>query len=129
MIICELEFNTPDPENPKYSLAEVDYYAWIPAGSGFPNHRLSLRKNLETGEFEVYRAWEEKRLVSRGTLTMIQNVETGSEEVAFSSKSLEEAIKFADNEYHKFHGEKMKDEMCQHKYPVKAIGCPVKEVR
>jgi hypothetical protein len=54
MIICEWDFNDPDPQNPNYSAYEVDYYMWIP-GRGINDHRLSLRKNLKSGKYEVYR--------------------------------------------------------------------------
>ena len=57
MIICEYEFERPDPKNPQYSLVEVDIYGWIPRDfwSEIRDHRLSLRKNLKTGKFELYR--------------------------------------------------------------------------
>lgn len=124
MIICEYEFERPDSENPDYSMCEVDYYAWIPAGSGFPNHRLSLRKNLKTGEYEVYRHYVQTHVTSRKELTVIQEKELGTEEVAFKSKDLAEAIKFADGEYKRFHGDDEEpDQVCQHKYPVQSFLC------
>jgi len=126
VIVCESEFEHPDPDNPDYSMAEVDYYAWIPAGSGFPNHRLSLRKNMKTREYEVYRYYVEQRLISRGALTVITNVPMEREEVAFKSLSLEEAIRFAGNEFKRFHGLDHEDKVCQHKYPIKAFFCKVK---
>ena len=55
MKICEYEFEREDPNNKGYSLTEVDTYAWIPERMGIQSHRLSLRKNLTTGRFEVYR--------------------------------------------------------------------------
>ena len=126
MIICEKEFERPDRDNPNYSMCEVDYYAWIPQGSDLQNHRLSLRKNLRTGEFEVYRCFSETRLVSRKGLTVITGDDTGQEEIAFKSKNLGEAIYFADGEWNKYHGQeapKEPDKVCQHKYPVKAMFC------
>jgi hypothetical protein len=123
MIICESEFERPDPNNPDYSLAEVDFYAWIPATCGFPNHRLSLRKNLKTGEYEVYRAYVEARLIARGPLMVITNEPTEKEEVAFRSKSLEEAIAFARSEVKRFHGHDTNDRVCTHRYPNKSMFC------
>jgi len=106
MIICELEFEKPDPKNPDYSLLEVDYYAWIPKNNHIVSHRLSLRKNLKTGKFEVYRFFYTRRI----------------EEVAFEG-SFEEALKFADAEYEKWHGKKESDKVCQHRYPYKSLSC------
>jgi hypothetical protein len=118
MIICELSFNKPNPDNPKYSLHEVDFYSHIPFTSyqammlfGVPNHRLSLRKNLETGEFEVYRYYHiDKR-----------------EEVVFSG-TFEYALEFANNQERKFWGhiyDKEPDIPCQHKPPnIDITFCP-----
>lgn len=124
MIICEYEFNRPDSKTPDYSMCEVDSYAWIPAGSDMPNHRLSLRKNLKTGEYEVYRHYYEQHLISRGPATVIVGKDTGQEEIAFKSKDLGEAIRFADGQYRKYHGDEEKaDQVCQHKHPVRSSLC------
>jgi len=127
MIICEHEFDLPDGDNPNYSMGEVDYYSHLPYGSDFPQHRLSLRKNLKTGQFEVYRRFSQTRLVSRKSLTMITQDDKGTEEVAFSG-SLQEAIDFATAETNKFWAkvfgkEREIDQICQHGYPVKATFC------
>src|SRR5271157_4943396 len=59
MIACESEFETEDGNHPGYSLCEYDIYGWIPfrkaAERGITNHRLSVWKNLSTGEYEMYR--------------------------------------------------------------------------
>lgn len=123
MIICKYQFNQPDSKNPNYSFDEIDYYAWIPAGSEFPNHRLSLRKNLITGDFEVYRRFQQGLIFSRKTLTISTNVDSGGEEVVFKSSDLGKAIEFASGEYLKYHGDRMGDQVCQHKSPVKAMFC------
>jgi len=107
IVICEFGFDLPDAKRPKYSMREVDYYAFIPfkAREKVRNHRLTLRKNLETKEFEVYRFYYEAK----------------TEEVVFSSKSLAEAIKFADGQWNKFFGSNFKKEpdiLCQHKKPI-----------
>lgn len=126
MIICESNFEMRDSKNPNLSMTEIDYYAWIPAGSDLPNHRLSLRKNLRTGEYEVYRRFYETKLTSRKQLTVIKGEDTGKEEVTVHSKNLAEAIKFACNEYRKYHGDRLDDQVCQHRYPVKSRWCEVK---
>ncbi len=59
MIICEDRFKHEDPHNLGYSALEMDFYAHVPTGRASNNavasHRLSLRKNLTTGFFELYR--------------------------------------------------------------------------
>lgn len=59
MYLCEYSFNREDPNTPGYSMDEPDYYAWIPHKfhSQIPNHRLSLCKNLLTGEYEFHRVY------------------------------------------------------------------------
>lgn len=141
MIICEAEFNQPDPKTPKYSMTEVDFYSHIPptAPLGTPfnmrNHRLSLRKNLETGQFEVYRCFMQRSLTSQkvqmedeagrpilARLTLITNrpVQQKVMVVAFDSKDLREAVRFASGEARRFwsglHKEE-DDKVCEHKPP------------
>ena len=121
MIICEYEFEKPNPRNPDYSLAEVEYYPWIPAGSVLSNHSLSLRKNLVTGKFEVYRR-HYMGYVSAGRGIMADGGTT-LENVVFRSSSLDEAIGFAHKECVKYHGKPEKDKVCTHEYPMKTTGC------
>lgn len=104
MIVCETDFERPDSKDPNYSQAEVDYYGHIPSDSGFSQHRLSLRKNLKTGNFEVYRAYAKSYLTSRKSLTIIGSKETGRTEVVFSG-SLQGAIDFATKESNRFWAE------------------------
>jgi hypothetical protein len=111
MIICELGFDIPD-KNPNYSLREVDFYAFVPypiqKEKGIENHRLSLRKNLKTGKFEVYRYYhyEEK------------------EEVVFSG-NFKEALKIANREREKVWGNRLNDIPCEHKEPnIDRVFCP-----
>lgn len=129
MIICESQFEREDPDRKGYSHAEVDWYAWIPQGSDLDNHRLSLRKNLVTGEFEVYRRFFEKVLISRGKTTIITGKDTRLEEVAFKSKDLATAIRYADGQYAKYHGTEEEpergDKVCQHTTGLRAWGCQV----
>lgn len=124
MIVCEYDFMMPDRKNADYSQSELDYYAWIPAGSDLPSHRLSLRKNLITGDYEVYRRFYQQRLVSRGAVTVITGDDTGQEQVAFKNKDLGAAVSFADGEWKKYHGnDKDPDQICLHKPPTQHWLC------
>ena len=110
-------------------MCEVDYYAWIPAGSHLQNHRLSLRKNLKTGKYEVYRRFFSRYTAARRGLVISTGVDMHCENVVFSGESLEEAIDFAHKECVKFHGKSnRKDEVCQHEYPTKATRCEGKKM-
>jgi hypothetical protein len=117
MIICELGFEDPDPKNPNLSFREVDFYAFIPLSAQqrykVKNHRLSLRKNLATGKFEIYRAYMDE-----------------TEEVVFTG-SLREALEYANkcwNKYWGHLGKREKDKPCKHKFPqIDTFFCP-KEV-
>jgi hypothetical protein len=108
MIICELGFNDKDAKNPKYSFREVDIYALVPYPMqrkyGVRSHRLSLRKNLETNQFEIYRFY----------------YETQTEEVIFSG-SFKNALEFANRQWNKYWGhigKREPDIPCQHKPPI-----------
>lgn len=115
LIICELGFEDEDKNKKGYSFHEIDYYAFIPYESkinfGIENHRLSLRKNLKTGKFEVYRFYHFSE----------------EEEVVFSG-SFKEALEFANKECNKFWGHLGKrepDKPCEHKYPnIDRFFCP-----
>jgi len=107
MIICEYGFEKEDPYKKGYSLLEVDIYAWIPSKYQIEvaNHRLSLRKNLKTGLFELYRYYYHNH----------------SEEVIFQG-SFEEALKRANEEWNKYHSEwagksREPDIPCKHEPP------------
>jgi len=116
LIVCGLRFDRPDPNNPRYSLLEVDFYGNIPyakLAEGMMPHRLSLRKNLEKGKFEVYR-----RYFLTGAL--------GKEEVAFEG-SLEEALAFANREVQFIWNTNFEpDRPCKHEEPEMALDCPLK---
>jgi len=108
IIICEKGFSDPDPKNPKYSMREVDFYAFVPFVKqreyNVRSHRLSLRKNLETKKFEVYRFYPNSE----------------EEEVVFSG-DFKGALSFANNERKKYWGSIGKiepDIPCQHEYPI-----------
>lgn len=135
MYICEYSFLDEDPENPGYSMAEPDYYAWIPADkrSAIPNHRLSLRKNLVTGEWEFYRAYTSQAnvqiLQNRKVLGhMITFSESGVEEVAFKTKDFQKALDWGNNEWRRMHGDDgREDKPCTHggSGTTSALFCPV----
>jgi len=117
MIVCEYEFERPDPRNPSYSLVEVDFYSWIPREywSETRNHRLSLRKNLKTGRFELYRHY----------------YVDGSEQVIFTG-SLEECLKKAEEEWKQYHygwaGVEPEFKPCRHRPPEISSLCPMRKV-
>jgi len=79
------------------------------------DHRLSLRKNLKTGRFELYRYY----------------YFTGSEEVIFTG-SLEECLKKAEEEWKRFHygwaGVVPEFKTCRHRPPDISSLCPKRRV-
>ena len=147
MIICESEFESPDPALPDYSMCEVDYYAWIPAEAqrsmeygttdgrtwskeATPNHGLSLRKNLKSGEYEVFRRFardEDAAKCQNWSLAStgggFGGVQIYRVEVICHSPDLGLAIGAASAEYMKFHGNKSSDKVCEHKRPIRAMSC------
>ena len=133
LIICEYSFLDEDRDNPGYSMTEVDYYAWTPATmhAQTPNHRLSLRKNLVTGEYEFYRRYATRQIKTilagseRGL--MITNKDSGIEEVVFRDKDFQKAIDFGNKEYARWHGEEHFDEACTHGHESTSTFCPVVE--
>lgn len=144
MRICEYNFLDDDPDSPGYSHAEVDYYAWIPFKhhSMMPNHRLSLRKNLVSDEYETYRAYHLGTTVQRikavheereETGIMITHTPSGIEEVAFKSKDLQEILEWGNREWNRWHGapdyEREPDELCLHTgvWRETAVFCPVEK--
>jgi hypothetical protein len=56
VIICEKEigWNSIDPQDPRIAAREVDIYGHTPR-AGMGDHRLSVRRVLATGQFELYR--------------------------------------------------------------------------
>jgi hypothetical protein len=95
----EKEFEYPDPNNPDYSMVEWDCYIFHGTGNPVPEERFreSVRKNLKTGKYEVYRhhwfqpgSWKEDPW----------------DEVIFTSPSLEEAWNYAEQDRDRMlHGE------------------------
>jgi hypothetical protein len=99
MRICEYEFETEDPNHAGYSFVEVDRYSWIPKGRGIQSHRLSLRKNLTTGEFEVYRSYT--------------SAEGQKNEVIYSG-NLQGAVDITNEENKKYFNANDTDVVCDH---------------
>lgn len=95
MIICETEFKKPDPNNPDYCIDEVDMKT-------MHGYRVSLRKNLRTGEFEVIHT-------IFGRPPQVQVVK--------STKSLKEALDFTNSAYD------LNDQACQHTPPIMSDDC------
>jgi len=107
-IYCDTGFDIEDSNNKGYSLRELDFYQWIPAEMRKieKNHSFSLRKNLNTGLFELYRNYFDTKEIL----------------VVFSTKDLQEALDTANriwNTYHsKWSGQKReRDTICEHKPP------------
>lgn len=133
MFVCESEFLIADPKTPNYSMTEVDFYSHIPYGFDFPQHRLSLRKNLKTGEYEAVRAFQKRTVtIKHSPLTSVlidSGTFTGEETVAFKDKDLSKVLAFLNAEVKKFwgkvHGKWEPDELCQHKPPKKNTFCKI----
>ncbi len=130
MYLCEFAFNKEDPNIPGSSMDEVDYYSWIPAKfhSQTPNHRLTLLKNLITDEYEFHRIYINTlvgRLRNLGIV--VTQREAGYTEVAYTTKSLQEAVDWGNREYNRFHHvpgeERHDDKICQHVHPHKYTFC------
>ena len=127
MYICEYLFDRPDSDNPKYSQHEVDYYAWAVDPTGkMPSHRLSLRKNLETAKFEVYRRFNKRQVMRIPDGIFITHEDTtGIDSVALEG-NFADALEFADNEWECWHGngDHERDKPCQHEYSKQDSLCP-----
>lgn len=73
MLVCELDrnWNVRDVyhQKPDYSLLELDIFSHT-RGKANPDFRLSVRKNIETGQFELYRDYHssaEEEVVLKGS--------------------------------------------------------------
>ena len=122
IIICESEFDTEDGNHEGYSLAEIDIYAWIPWNkskhSGIENHRLSMWKNLNTGEYELYRNYHGSSSCYDG-------------DVIFKDPDMMVVLDEARREWDKWHakegGDHYQFEKCEHELAMKSISCRVCE--
>ena len=131
MNVCPREFDAPDPRDPSYSMTEIDFYAATPPRlhDPMPNHRLSLRRNLVTGRYEVYRQYvntvEARGVLAGQSFTLVTTRDGDLEEVALETADLGEALKFADEECVKrFGGGSWDDRVCDgHRLPA-LFTCP-----
>ncbi len=115
--ICKDKFDFPDPKNPRIYMEEIDAYAWIPANSGERSHRLSLRKVVETGIYEVYRRYTQPYQQSNKDVLVMTNIDTELEEVVYQSKNLQQTCNFVNRQIKQYHGYDGDWAECKHKYP------------
>lgn len=113
MNICEYEFEREDPNHEGYSLVEVDTYAWVPEGMGIRSHRLSLRKNLKTGMFEVYRHYNIITVLTEPEVMVQTLVDTKQEEVIYTG-NLKGALEVTNRENKKYWDAEDIDTVCDH---------------
>jgi hypothetical protein len=127
MIVCETYFEDPDPKRPSYSAAELDFYSHTPFDTRekVPNHRLSLRKNLRTGQYEAFRVYlNPTTLLSLKGLTVIAEEEGKIVQILHCTFSLQAALDFCNAQSTEFwHDMGDKDELCQHRPPKVAMHC------
>jgi hypothetical protein len=79
MILCEWEagWNHPDPNNPEIAMTECDVFAHNPAARARGQdgaYRLSIRRNLALGRWELYRRYHESEsdvIEASGTLAEV----------------------------------------------------------
>jgi hypothetical protein len=122
MYVCEYGFLTPDPKDPTYSQLEIQFYAFIRIKNQnrtLPhwkylriNHRLFLRKNLDTGDFELVKKYHNDR-----------KEWATKEKVILKTKDLQEALDRGHDMFEKHHEESQRDLVCRHKSPEKDSGC------
>lgn len=107
MIICETEFEAEDPKKKGYSANEIDFYVTIPPRlrKRVKDHRLSLRKNLTTDQYELYRCYHPLRQGDQPRT-----------EVTFSTSSLEEVLRKANDEVNRIWigSHREPDQVCDH---------------
>lgn len=113
MIICEYEFEREAPNRKGYSFVEVDVYTWIPEGMGVQSHRLSLRKNLKTGMFEVYRHYNIITLLTQSEVMIQTLVDMNQEEIIYTG-DLKGALEVTNKEDKKYWDAQGVDMVCDH---------------
>ena len=131
MYVCAIRFEEPDPDDPDYSLLEVQFYAWTARRSqraeGIPEHGLYLRKNLKIGKYELVREYD-------GPVSfrcdeqprMLTHVEAGEVLEVVYTGNLHETLRAGDAEYARIFGRRdLDDGMCVHKWPYRDELCPV----
>ena len=105
MVICEERFKNPDMSNPNYSMLEVDVW-----GSGDP--RCTLRKNLKTQKYELYKYYYNKKELI----------------VVFKSENLQECLNQAclewNNNFNLDNFKRIPDRVCFHQVGQCDLMCP-----
>ena len=108
MAVCAWDFDEwgPRPEDPDHSRWEWSFYSGIPCEKEtqkIPNHRLSLRKNLGNGMFEVYRHYEKRVTKKLEGAVLDTSVDLHREDVIFEGEFLG-AVEFGNSEVLRYHG-------------------------
>ena len=110
MIVCEKRFEFEDPDIPGYSMLEINVYATVPTGrpenKDIISHNLALRKNLTTGEYELYAHY-----------SRYMNM---PDKVVAATKDLHLILKNANDIWNRFWGDdeyqRETDTVCTHKH-------------
>ena len=85
-------FEIEDPNKRGYSMLEYDVYSNYNSPDITQRFRVSIRKNLKEGKYEVFRHY----LFDITPDGVLHN--NGHDEVIFSSQSIEEAFEYAEND-------------------------------
>ena len=115
MIVCEYTFTREDPNDENYSMHEVDCYIYVPLPkrNGGENHRLFLRKNLITEEYELCRSFY---------ASDYSGLEMGLD-VIFKDKDLTQVIERANTERREVWPDKEDNTVCTHEQAHRHIRC------
>lgn len=117
-MICERMFEV-------YPNHEWDFYLLIPVDMEtvrLPNHRLSLRRDKETGRYQLYRHFYARKMIRCPEVVIFKGEDLHAEEVAFEGE-FEEAVKFGNRETAKY-GSIVKFDICEHTPPNVSRFCP-----
>ena len=107
--VCEFEFEDEDINNPGYSMCEMDFYGWIPTSKqnkNMENHRLTLWKNLITGEYEV-----------------IRHYHAGRDEVIYKNVDFQAVLDVITEQRATMHNIKEILFACKHNFPLRSEFC------
>lgn len=109
--ICESEFGTPDAKSPGYSHCEFDVYGHVSGKwhDKVRRHRLTIRKNLSAGKFELVRHYYDNE----------------TDEVILASERFRDVVEMANDEYETYWDRADRIVICKHDEPTKASGCQV----
>jgi hypothetical protein len=112
--VCEYSFNpnVRDKDDPDVCLHELDFYSWN-GDRTIAGHRLSLRKRISTGEYELYR---------RFFRPLEHNGKT--ETIICKSADLQTVLDAGVEEWRNiYQSECSPHRVCRHEYPEKAVSC------